>query len=262
MIPEYVDTEVLITVMTYPHPSRQSKELVCTAGILEDGSWVRLYPIDYRYMPPGQRFKKYQRIRIGLASRGAGNDRRKESRRPDLTSLKLLGEPLDTKERRPIMENLAHSTVIRLREQYEKDSTSLGIVRPVQIIDFIAEPADPLWKPEWEAVLAQIDIFSGPPKALRKIPYKFSFRFRCEDSGEAVHTAMVEDWELGVLFIKESERLGSDEAAATSVLKHYRDTICGPDRDVRFLMGTVFPYNAWVIVGIYWPPKSYQASLF
>lgn len=51
---------VLITVMTYPHPSEKYTELVCTAGITAAGEWVRLYPIDYRYRPPEQRFRKYQ----------------------------------------------------------------------------------------------------------------------------------------------------------------------------------------------------------
>ena len=51
MRPEFVETNVLITVMTYPHPSQRHQELVCTAGITEAGEWVRLYPIDYRYRP-------------------------------------------------------------------------------------------------------------------------------------------------------------------------------------------------------------------
>lgn len=44
---------VLVTVMTYPQPSLRYDEIVCTANVLEDGSLVRLYPIDYRYRPYG-----------------------------------------------------------------------------------------------------------------------------------------------------------------------------------------------------------------
>ena len=51
-------TKVLIVVMTYPHPSRGYLELVCTAGITEQGEWVRLYPIDYRYRRRDQQFHK------------------------------------------------------------------------------------------------------------------------------------------------------------------------------------------------------------
>jgi hypothetical protein len=35
---------VFITVKTYPPLSEKYDELVCTAGISEDGSWIRLYP--------------------------------------------------------------------------------------------------------------------------------------------------------------------------------------------------------------------------
>ena len=88
-----IKTKVLITVMTYPHPSRGYQELVCTAGITENDEWVRLYPIDYRYRPRSQQFRKYQWVEIDLLPRGDKNDRRKESRKPILETLRVLGEP-------------------------------------------------------------------------------------------------------------------------------------------------------------------------
>jgi hypothetical protein len=97
VIPHFTTTKVLITVMTYPHPSEAHQELVCTAGITENGEWVRLYPIDYRYRPKNQQFQKYQWIEIGLSDQGAKNDNRRESRKPDLQSIRLLGVPLSTK---------------------------------------------------------------------------------------------------------------------------------------------------------------------
>jgi hypothetical protein len=251
--------------MTNPHPSQKHQELVCTAGVLTDGTWVRLYPIDYRYMPNHQKFHKFQRIKLGLLPCGAGNDKRKESRRPNLQSLQILGPPLSTEERRSIIDNLPHSTTLQLRERYDADSTSLGIVRPSKMLNLHVEKleeGDSDWKPEWKNTLSQFNMFTGWPKELRKIPYKFSYEFQCEDSGDKTHFAMIEDWELGVLFLKESERLGSDEKAAASVRKKYWDQICAPSRDVRLLMGTVFPYNTWVVVGVFWPAKIYQSKLF
>ena len=73
---------------------------------------------------------------------------------------------------------------------------------------------------------------------------------------------MIEDWELGVLFFREVERLGSEEAAAESVKVKFLDEICGPSKDTRFFMGTVFPYNTWVVIGTFWPPRQIQTSLF
>jgi hypothetical protein len=264
MKPVFSRTKVLVTVMTYPHPSRSHQELVCTAGISEDGDWVRLYPVDYRYRPNHQQFKKYQWIELGLAPRGAGNDHRKESRQPDLESITILGPPLQTtnewEERRKIIDKLPRHTRRQLEALFETDKVSLGIVRPTEILDLKIEEADKEWKPEWQAVLNQFSLFSGPPKQLNKIPYKFSYVFRCEDSDKP-HAAMIEDWELGVLFLKEVERLGSDEAAAQSVKQKYFDEMCSPKRDTQFFMGTVFPYNTWVVIGVFWPPRVQQLSL-
>ena len=112
---EYETTRVLITVLTYPHPSRVYEELVCTAGITESGEWVRLYPIDYRYLPIEQQFRKYQWIQVGLAKEGHKGDPRKESRRPKLSSIKILEPVLSTDngwaKRRKIIDSLPTYTL-------------------------------------------------------------------------------------------------------------------------------------------------------
>jgi hypothetical protein len=46
------------------------------------------------------------------------------------------------------------------------------------------------------------------------------------------------------------------------VKKKFFDEICHPSIDTRFFMGTVFPYNTWVVIGVFWPPKDPQGSLF
>lgn len=262
----FIKTKVLITVLTYPHPSRKHQELVCTAGVTEEHEWVRLYPIDLRYRPNHQQFRKYQWIELGLAARGSGSDNRRESRQPDLDSITILSEPLPvTKgwhERRTIIDKLPHYTVRQLSELYETDRVSLGVVRPSEVIDLKVEESPREWKADWQAVLNQFNLFEGPPKALRKLPYKFTYKFRCEDSGDRIHSAMVEDWELGVLFFREAQRLSDERAAAESVRRKFLEEICGSGRDTRFFMGTVFPYNTWVVIGTFWPPKQLQAPLF
>jgi hypothetical protein len=259
-------TRVFITVMTYPHPSETHQELVCTAGITENGDWVRLYPIDYRYRPRNQQFQKYQWIEIGLSEQGAKNDNRRESRKPDLESIKLVGDPVSAKNgwraRREIIDRMPVNTRLQLEALYESERTSLGIVRPTEILDLKVEQAERDWKPQWQAKLNQFSLFSGPPKRLEKLPYKFSYVFRCEDTGEKPHMAMIEDWELGVLYRKEVERLGDEQAAVSSVRKKFFDEMCHPSRDTRFFMGTTFPFNSWVVIGVFWPPNDAQTSLF
>lgn len=257
-------TKVLITVMTYPHPSKRSDEVVCTAGITEAGEWVRLYPVDYRYRPPNQKFKKYQWISVELEPKGSRNDGRRESRKPVLDSIRLLGEPLSTargwEARREIIDALPHHTLNELKAAYDEDKTSLGIVRPARVLDMEIVPTSHEWKPEWQANYDQMRLFDPPPKELAKIPFLFRYVFECQDSKKP-HRAMNEDWELGVRFLRERERLGDDMAAAEAVRDHFLNVICGDDKDTRFYVGTFFPYNTWLVLGTFYPPRVVQQGL-
>ncbi len=267
MTDEFERTKVLITVMTYPHPSTRHRELVCVAGITENGEWVRLYPVDYRYRPPYQQFKKYQWIEVELAPSGQGKDNRKESREPNLDTIRILGECLSTKdgwlERRKIIDPLPHRTLNELKALYDTERVSLGSVRPTRVLDIEVTPVEREWKPKWKTLFSQLLLFDEQQKPLRKLPYKFQYVFECED-GDNPHKAMIVDWELGVLFLKESDRLGSDEAAAKSVRDRYLNVLCAPDKDTRFFMGTRLPFNTWLVIGVFWPPTTAgeQTDLF
>lgn len=53
---------ILVTAKTYPTLSKKYGELVCTAGVREDGSWVRLYPVPFRRLDEKDRYTKYDWI--------------------------------------------------------------------------------------------------------------------------------------------------------------------------------------------------------
>ncbi len=69
--------KVLISVKTYPTLSKKYNELVCTAGLLEDGTWVRIYPLPFRGLEHDQQYKKWQWIKLDLEKNLS--DRRPES---------------------------------------------------------------------------------------------------------------------------------------------------------------------------------------
>ena len=81
---------------------------------------------------------------------------------------------------------------------YDRDQTSLGIIRPTRILDLKIENSDQEWKPEWQLVLNQFKLFGPQPKPLAKIPFKFSYVFECEDSSKP-HNAMIEDLGTGCI---------------------------------------------------------------
>ena len=73
--------KILITVKTYPSISvEHNDELVCTAGIDEDGNWIRIYPIPFRKLDYNSQYRKYSWIGIDLVRNT--NDFRPESYRP------------------------------------------------------------------------------------------------------------------------------------------------------------------------------------
>jgi len=133
--------KVLIPVKTYPIPSSKYDELVCTAGVREDGSFIRLYPINFRSLPYSRQYEKYQWIEV-LACKHKGHDARKESYRPNCDSIKILGKPIPTNrgdwsERAKYALAQASSSMEELNNQQARDRTSLGVFLPKKVHDLI-----------------------------------------------------------------------------------------------------------------------------
>lgn len=254
--------DVLITVKTYPIPSSKYDELVCTAGVREDGSFIRLYPINFRDLPFSQQFKKYQWICVE-AEKHKGRDVRKESYRPDCDSIKIAGEPIPTERgdwsnRGRYALAQKSQSMEQLYTQQKKDRTSLGIFKPKSIHDLIISADDADWKPGFKAALAQSRLWEDrtvsrePP---RKVPFKFHYLFECDDqSCKKSHRMMIEDWEVGALYWRLVDGGASPKEAATGVKDKFLNQLCGTTKDTHFYVGTILAYpKTWVVIGVYWP---------
>jgi hypothetical protein len=88
MSANWIKKRVLITVRTYPVPAKKGIEVSCTAGITDDGKWIRLFPIPYRFLDEDKRFSKYQWIDVDVTK--AKDDPRPDMRR-SLHDLHRLG---------------------------------------------------------------------------------------------------------------------------------------------------------------------------
>lgn len=253
--------KVLITVKTYPIPSAKYDELVCTAGVREDGSFVRLYPINFRDLPFSKQYKKYQWIEVA-AEKYKGRDSRKESYRPNCDTIKLLGEPIPAArtwvERAKYVLRGESKSIEHLKERQARDRTSLGIFKPKQVHDLIYKQAPSDWKPSFKAALAQARLWDDrkvskePP---RKVPFKFQYVFECDDTRcKKNHRMMIEDWELGALYWKLVDRGATPKAAAESVREKFLGTLCAADRDTHLYVGTILAHpKTWVVIGVFWP---------
>lgn len=255
--------KVLITVKTYPIPSSKYDELVCTAGVTEDGRLVRLYPINFRDLPFSQQYRKYQWLEVN-AAKHTGRDVRKESYRPDCNSIQLIGEPLPSAknwaQRSKYVLACVSQSMEELLAKQSQDKTSLGIFRPKEVTDLVIKNDDADWKPGFKAALMQNRLFENrttsrePP---RKVPFKFQYKFSCDDSRCKGHQMMIEDWEVGALYWRCVDDSATPEEACAAVKQKFLDELCSSKKDTHFYVGTILNYpTSWVVIGVYWPDKS------
>lgn len=273
---ELPNARVLITVKTYPLPSRSYTELVCTAGLLNGEKWIRMYPIPYRFLQDEQKYPKYSWIELNLT-------RKKDDFRPESYSPKLgVDEPIKVLEQIGTADAWAARKSYVLKEVFTsmndlialaKDPSqrkSLAVLKPSRIVDFVIEDDEREWKQEWQDQLKQFNMFElpterGQKKLIRKLPYKFSYRFFSEGDQEP-RKMMIEDWEIGALFWNCLFRAEGDEQIALDMVKKkYLEEFA--DKDLYLFVGTTLKFHAmsapnpFVIIGVFYPPKTNQLPL-
>lgn len=271
--------KVLLTVTTYPLPSRSYDELVCTAGFLEDGSWIRIYPVPLSFLSGLKKAgviqsTKYTWIELDLVRRT--DDFRPETYSPadygfkDLT----IGERLDTQQNwRKRKEFCLKNTYTNLTQliEHSKDplNVSLATFKPTKITKFEIKEDTSDWKEVWSQLQNQLTLFnegSEPRKAFPKVPYKFYYTF--EDEAGRSARLMIEDWEIGQLYWNCLKDNKGDAGIAVEKVREKYDSLFRNERDICFFLGTTKQWhrrratNPFVIIGVFYPKKETQLSLF
>jgi hypothetical protein len=276
-------TKVLITVKAYPALSKKYNETVCTAGITEEGRWIRIYPIPFRQLDYNNQFKKYEWIELDLERNLS--DFRPESYKPknlllnDLKSYGIIEADRNTwaERRKYVLQNVYTNLDQLIAEAKDKKIyTSLAIFKPTKIIDFIYHKTEREWKKEKLDYLRnkklQLNLFENNDEnditefeVVDKLPYKFSFKFE-DDQGKS-STLMIEDWETGMLFWHSLARHeGNEIKACEDVKKKYFDDLA-KTKDYYFFLGTtklhhLIAPNPFVIIGDFRPKHILQEELF
>jgi hypothetical protein len=249
--------KVLITVRTYPVPSRKSIEVSCTAGITDNGNWIRLFPVPYRFLDQDKRFKKYQYIEVDVAK--AESDNRPESYKVNIESIKILPGfiPTDDKwgKRKAEVFSLKSDSLCDL--QSERDTNgypTLGIFKPKTISSFKIERCSSKWTEKELTSLRQYPMFGNMPKTeLQKLPYDFSYNFRCVNSSCRGHELKCTDWEMGASYWSWKRKYGNHWESKFRD-RYETDMILG--KDTHFFVGTLSTHpSEWIIIGLFYPPK-------
>ncbi len=272
-------SRVFITVKTYPTLSKKYDELVCTAGILDDGSWVRIYPLPFRKLDYEKKYRKYQWIELPL-EKDLSDPRPESHRITNIGQVKLIGKPVETEKawakRKHIVfeKNEVYLDLSLLIEKANNNALSIAIFKPTEILDLVTEETDREWSLESLALLkekaSQLSLFQTEEEVKKeflvvdKLPYKFSYRFR--DCHGRESTLMIEDWEIGALYwncLKKTE--GNESGALGLVKKRYLEDFS--KKDLFLFLGTTRQFHGWaknpfVIIGVFYPPVDNQTTLF
>lgn len=262
------EREFLICVKTYPEYSTKYTETVCTAAVLKDsGRLIRLYPISYRYLVGERQFRKYQWVKAKIEKNL--RDDRPESYRIQKESI-LLGGTVGTQKdwlaRRKLIlsqpENLFGS-IEDLQESQRQKKTSLGIIKPKEIIGFHIEKKTKAELAEEDQkklqIIGQLS-FVVEKKELDLMPYRFLISFACDNPDCTKHRISILDREFGQLYRKVLKSGDWEEKMREKV-----EQLCSKERDVFFFMGNMASRrNTFCILGMFYPPKTVgnQLDLF
>jgi hypothetical protein len=243
--------KILITSKTYPLPSKTYLELVCTAGITEEGEWIRLYPIPFRYNSYDQQFPLFSWVECEVKRRT--EDSRMESHSPigDIS----VGEKILTKnkweERKSRVLPLLDPSIEELKELCPS-GRSMGLIKPREITRIYAVETGREWDASQQEAIVQQNLFEQR-KPLEKIPYDFKYDYFCQGASCKGHSMRVEDWGLGVLYRKMRDQHGEKEA----VNKVIQKMKWASETDLHLFVGTqrnTHHYGTFTIIGLFTPP--------
>ena len=268
---------ILITVKTYPTLSRKYGETVCTAGVREDGSWVRLYPVPFRRLEEAEQYHKYDWIEADLVQ--SRSDPRPETRHPaDMHQLVPVGhvgtaDDWYERRRRLLKPELVYTRLSDLIAAAKANTRSLAVFKPAKINEFVVEQEE---EREWDPAkldamrnaAAQGELFNEEEwrrtfRVIPKLPYSFSYRFTDAEGREA--KLQILDWEVGALYWNCYRRHHCNEQVALEKVRaKYEAEFL--KTDLHLFVGTTQQYhfvapNPWVIIGVLPIPRTLQQSL-
>jgi hypothetical protein len=262
---------IIVLAKTYPELSTKHGPLVCVAGVNEYREWRRLYPIpakiwvdkgDSRYS--SIRFKKWDIIEVEVSEKPPQHDRREESRKViNWEGIKIVDKIESWEQRLTIIKQLLDPSI----ETLIKSGRSLGVIKPIRVEKFFAQPRQRLRSEAEKQVLEKMDqadatltlldyVQAGdeyllpevkkPDVKIERLPW-IGYRFYCSPECNG-HEMMVIDWEAQELFRKYRRVEGPVEQ------KLFHEFVY--ERDLYFIVGNTWRHHrSFMIIGLFYPPK-------
>ncbi len=232
------------------------------AGIradLERPGWVRLYPVNFRYLDSREKFDKYDIVHVD-AIPARGGDQRRESWRPLMGSLVKERHLPPWRQRRAWLDPYVEHSMCRLNQvaRSAADSQSLALVQPREVDDLKITRHDGWSREEQrkiDAYVNQLDLLADQDRTPLEAPrFRGAYRYRCWDKQCRGHEQGLLDWEFVAL--QRHLRHCTDEEARNELRKKFLDMMCAPKREVAFYVGNQAKRrNVFSVLGVYYPER-------
>ncbi|WP_141651225.1 hypothetical protein [Microbacterium sp. 3J1] len=258
---------VLITVKATPQPSEKYGDTVCVAGVRLDGptpTWIRLYPIAFRYLGDDAQFAKYDIIELDVRRRDG--DSRRESFTPALGSWQKVGHLPPWRDRHEVLRDLEPTTTCRLMRAAERDhrAPSLGLVFPKEFRGLEFSPHQPWSDEQVRKMAARIEKESSAlipagavPPVLVAPRLKVRYRYVCEEPTCSSHVGRILDWELTSL--QNRSRRESDTRLKQIITEKFVGMMCDSSRRTGLFLGNfelASRRSKFSVLGVYYPRRA------
>jgi len=242
---------VCVLVKAYPQASSKYKETVCCAGITQDGTLRRLYPIVYRQLEPAQRFDRFDWIEANM-NRAPG-DPRPESFRVDQGTLRIIraGKRASPESKAEIWLPHVAPSLTWLYDAQAKTGQSLGIVCPDPgTLQFRWKPISSAGKEE-KIILhnASLQMTLFEEASINPLPNpEYTFRYDFESDGKQ-HAMTIHDWEVQATYANYKKSYGGPEAALEKMAEYYEQRIL--TMNPHFFVGNMQKRpNQFILIGV------------
>lgn len=255
------ELEVLITVKAAPNPSAKSGETVCVAGLglthgRTESQWIRLYPINFRFLEQDQRFKKYDIVRVRATP--AAGDSRTESWRPDMSTMTVVEHVPPWARRRALLDPVATNTMCGLfrANQDTAAAPSLGLVPVRQVLGLRVTPHlgwSDAEQAKINSYVSQLDLFDDTDKTPLEAPsFEGRYRWKCFDRQCRTHEQTIIDWEF-VALQRRLRGLPDAEVHAALQEKFVAMMFKAPRRPAFYVGNQAKRHHVFHVLGVYYP---------
>jgi hypothetical protein len=170
-------------------------------------------------------------------------DKRPESRRIDMSSVKVIGHADDEQVKRVIKSNLSVNI-----GQIEASGATLGFIKP-RILDYECEVISTEVRDEQESVTLD----GSPPSDMIKLKQESIYHFECQmrqdcSCANQSHKMGIHDWEANELYRNVISRDKDPAVIKAKMRQKWLDWM--KTRDLYFMMGTHHRWKNWLVVSV------------